>query len=71
MNAYIQSMIDWIEEHLSNTISLDELAKYIGYSPYYCSFKFHQATGISIRKYVFTQKTVFINRSFSKRTKSD
>jgi AraC-like DNA-binding protein len=56
MNDYIQSMIEWIEEHLSNTFSLDELAKYIGYSPYYCSFKFHQATGISIRRYVLLRK---------------
>jgi AraC-like DNA-binding protein len=56
MNDYIQSMIEWIEEHLSKTFSLDELAKYIGYSPYYCSFKFHQVTGISIRRYVLLRK---------------
>ncbi|CAH1201423.1 hypothetical protein PAECIP111893_01608 [Paenibacillus plantiphilus] len=56
MNDYIQSMIEWIEEHLSKTFLLDELAKYMGYSPYYCSFKFHQATGISIRRYVLLRK---------------
>jgi AraC-like DNA-binding protein len=49
-------MIEWIEEHLTGTFSLDALAKYIGYSPYYCSFKFHQATGISIRRYVLLRK---------------
>lgn len=56
MNDYIQSMIEWMEEHLTGTFSLDALAKYIGYSPYYCSFKFHQATGISIRRYVLLRK---------------
>jgi len=45
MNEYIQLMIDWIEENLKNEFSLDELANYMGYSPYYCSFKFHQVTG--------------------------
>lgn len=56
MKDYIHSMIEWIEAHLSETFSLDELAKYTGYSPYYCSFKFHQATGISIRRYVLLRK---------------
>ena len=56
MNDHIQAMIDWIEKHLSSKFSLDELAKYMGYSPYYCSFKFHQATGISIRRYILLRK---------------
>lgn len=56
MNDYIQSMIEWIERHLTGTFSLEALAKYVGYSPYYCSFKFHQATGISIRRYVLLRK---------------
>ncbi len=56
MNEYIQLMIDWIEEHLTQEFSLDELAIYMGYSPYYCSFKFHQVTGISIRRYVLLRR---------------
>lgn len=52
MNEYIQQMIDWIEDHLKDVFALEDLASYMGYSPYYCSFKFHQATGISIRRYV-------------------
>lgn len=56
MDEYMQLMIDWIEENLTNEFSLDELAHYMGYSPYYCSFKFHQATGLSIRRYILLRK---------------
>ncbi|GAA0378414.1 helix-turn-helix domain-containing protein [Bacillus horti] len=56
MNEYIQLMIDWIEDHLKNEFSLEDLASYMGYSPYYCSFKFHQVTGISIRRYILLRK---------------
>ncbi len=56
MNEQIQHMIDWIEATLKNDFSLEELSSYMGYSPYYCSFKFHQATGITIRRYVLLRK---------------
>ncbi|QDQ00895.1 helix-turn-helix transcriptional regulator [Lysinibacillus fusiformis] len=56
MNEHIQLMIDWIEGHLKNDFSLDELSTYMGYSPYYCSFKFHQVTGISIRRYILLRR---------------
>lgn len=56
MNKQIQHMIDWIEAALKNDFSLDELSNYMGYSPYYCSFKFHRATGITIRRYVLLRK---------------
>lgn len=56
MNEYIQLMIDWIEGNLKDEFSLEELASYMGYSPYYCSFKFHQITGISIRRYILLRR---------------
>ena len=56
MNEHIQLMIDWIEDHLKNEFSLEKLSDYMGYSPYYCSFKFHQVTGISIRRYVLLRR---------------
>lgn len=56
MNKHIQRMIDWIEVHLKKEFSLDELSRYMGYSPYYCSFKFHQVTGISIRRYILFRR---------------
>jgi AraC-like DNA-binding protein len=56
MNEHIQLMIDWIEDNLKKEFSLDELSHYMGYSPYYCSFKFHQVTGVSIRRYILLRR---------------
>lgn len=51
MNNIVQEMVDWIESHLLEGFSLEQLGKDMGYSPYYCSFKFHQMTGMTIKKY--------------------
>lgn len=51
MNAWIQEMIDWIEAHLFEDFSLLRLSEKMGYSPYYCSFKFRHHTGVSIKSY--------------------
>lgn len=56
MNEHMQLMVDWIEDHLKSEFSLEKLSDYMGYSPYYCSFKFHQAAGISIRRYVLLRR---------------
>src|SRR5699024_827400 len=56
MNDLVQEMIDWIEKHLKDPFSLDQLSGHMGYSPYYCSFKFHQVTGISIRRYLLLRR---------------
>ncbi|MBP1913512.1 AraC-like DNA-binding protein [Lederbergia galactosidilyticus] len=56
MNEYIQRMINWVEAHLKSGFSLEQLSNYMGYSPYYCSFKFHQITGISIRRYILLRR---------------
>ncbi|MCC2380480.1 AraC family transcriptional regulator [Bacillus wiedmannii] len=56
MNEHIQQMIDWIEINLKEEFSLNELSRYMGYSPYYCSFRFHQVTGISIRRYILLRR---------------
>ncbi|MGE8206479.1 helix-turn-helix transcriptional regulator [Heyndrickxia sp. NPDC080065] len=56
MNDIIQEMIDWIEDHLFDDFSLKNLGNDMGYSPFYCSFKFHQMTGISIKRYLALRK---------------
>lgn len=61
----IQDMIDWIEEHLFEGFSLMKLSEAMGYSPYYCSFKFHQITGISIKRYMTLRKTYLSSISLS------
>ncbi|MBB4824778.1 AraC-like DNA-binding protein [Sporosarcina luteola] len=69
MKAYIQQMIDWIEDHLQGGFSLEELADYMGYSPYYCSFKFHQATGLSIRRYILLRRLYLSTKDLANQRK--
>lgn len=51
-NEAIQNMIYWIEDHLTENPSLMEMSKQIGYSPYYCSNKFHEIVGMTIKSYI-------------------
>ncbi|MFB7139454.1 helix-turn-helix domain-containing protein [Gottfriedia sp. NPDC056225] len=69
MNEYIQPMIDWIEENIKNKFSLEDLANYMGYSPYYCSFKFHQVTGISIRRYILFRRVYLSTKDLANNRK--
>ena len=48
----IQKMIDWIENNLEEETSLLAMSKQIGYSPFYCSSKFHEKVGMTIRNYI-------------------
>lgn len=48
----IQKLIDWIDDHACENPSLAEIARQIGYSPYYCSEQFHRVTGMTIRDYM-------------------
>lgn len=48
----VQRMIDWIEEHLQENITLLEAARHIGYSPYYCSTQFHKVVGMTMKSYI-------------------
>ena len=51
-NEAIQKMIDWIEENLTDKPTLQQMSEYIGYSPYYCSVRFHEICGVTIKNYV-------------------
>jgi AraC family of transcriptional regulator, multidrug resistance transcriptional activator len=52
----VEKMIELIEDHLTDTPSLTEISNHVGYSPFYCSAKFHQITGITIRSYIANRK---------------
>lgn len=52
----IEKMIDWVEVNLSNNPTLPQMAKYVGYSEYYCSSKFHEFTGVTFKEYVLKRK---------------
>lgn len=51
-NEAIQKMIYWIEDNLHENPSLMEMSKLIGYSPYYCSTKFHEIVGMTLKSYM-------------------
>ena len=51
-NKAIQKMICWIEENLTENPSLQEMSRQVGYSPYYCSVKFHEVVGIDRKSVV-------------------
>ena len=52
----IESMIDWVENNIEETPTLEAMARYVGYSSYYCSSKFHEVVGISFKEYVQQRK---------------
>ena len=48
----IQSCCDYIELHVEEKLSLERLAKHIGYVEYYLSRKFKEETGVSVNDYI-------------------
>lgn len=55
-NEEIQKIKTWIDKHIEEDISLQQLADFCGYSPYYLSKKFHEVEGISLKEYVLVSK---------------
>ncbi len=51
-NETVQKMIDWIEAHLTENPSLLEMSNQVGYSPYYCSSRFHEIVGMTFKSYI-------------------
>jgi AraC-like DNA-binding protein len=49
-------MIDWVENNISETPTLEAMAEHVGYSCFYCSAKFHEAVGISFQEYILKRK---------------
>lgn len=49
-------MIDTIECHLTDALTLEMIAQTLNYSPYYCSKQFRKYTGISLRSYICLRK---------------
>ena len=52
----IESMVNWIEENLMEKPTLEELSNHVGYSSYYCSAKFHEIVGITLKQYVVKRR---------------
>lgn len=52
----MEAMVWWVEQHLDAEPTLEALSGYVGYSPFYCSAKFHEFTGKSFRGYVWDER---------------
>jgi AraC-like DNA-binding protein len=51
-NYAVQELIDYVENNVSKNITIDELAKQIGYSKFYCSTQFRRIVGMTFKKYI-------------------
>lgn len=49
-------MVVWVDEHIKENPTLDQMADYVGYSTFYCSSKFHEHVGITFKQYVSKRK---------------
>ena len=48
----IERMLNWIEQNITGNPTLAEMSEYVGYSPFYCSAKFHESVGMTFKKYL-------------------
>ena len=59
LSAEIQACKDYIEAHPDEDLSLDALARRVGYTPYYLSRKFKKETGISIHDDILNNRVEY------------
>ena len=62
----VEKALDFIDEHIEEILFLDDIAKSIGYSPFYVSRVFSQKMGISIVSYIRMRKLQFAFSSLQK-----
>ena len=48
----VQSMVRWIEDNITGSPTLQDMSAHVGYSPCYCSTKFHEILGVSFKQYL-------------------
>ena len=52
MESVVEQMKEYIEEHLQEPITLNEIARHIGYSKFHTSRLFKGETGLSLFEYI-------------------
>ena len=52
----VEQITAYIEVHIGENPSLMEIARQVGYSPYYCSTIFHSVSGMTIRSYMAARR---------------
>ena len=55
-NPIVLKTISYIENNLSNNVSLNDIAQYIGLDPFYLSHIFSKEVGSTIHKYVVKKR---------------
>lgn len=55
----IEKMIDWLEDNIKENPTLGEMSEYVGYSPFYCSIKFHEYVGVTFKQYIAKRRLSF------------
>lgn len=63
-----QKVIDYIDQYIHDVISVDDLAKHIGYSPFHFLRVFKEVVGETPREYVTKRKLQFALRDMSQQT---
>lgn len=55
-SAFLRSVVTYVQEHITENITLDALAKALCLSPNHLSSKFHQESGMTLSQFVNQQK---------------
>lgn len=51
-NTIVEKIVDYIEQHLTEDLTLDNIAKKLNYSKFYIARTFAECTGSTIYKYI-------------------
>ena len=56
----VQNIIDWLEDNIKSDHSLVEIARHVGYSPFYCSTVFREVSGMTLREYIALRRLALV-----------
>ena len=52
MNIVVEKVVDYIETHLDDELTLDKIADALNYSKFYVARAFNEETGSTVYKYI-------------------
>jgi AraC-like DNA-binding protein len=58
IDASMKKILDYVERNLTEDFSLNQLAKYSNFSPYYCSVIFHKYFGETMKSYIKKRRII-------------
>ncbi len=48
----METMVKWVDNNVLENPTLESMSSFVGYSPYYCSIKFREYTGLTYKQYL-------------------